>query len=175
MIGLVIGSGSGVNEDISAAKEIIPTFDLTIAVNQIGIYTEDINIWASLHPENFARWILERKKLGFKIPKLASFSDRIKSGAKVRTYIDIIPDSIDIRGSSGLFAARLALQLGCKKVILAGIPMTKTPHFNDEVDWDEVDIFRSHWTSSQDELFGKVFSMSGWTRDLLSSPLTSLF
>lgn len=76
-----------------------------------------------------------------------------------------------VSGSSGLFAVKVALiDLGYEDVVLCGVPMTATPHFDDNVPWPEVDLFKLGWEQALPQIDGRVRSMSGWTRELLGAP-----
>jgi len=74
-------------------------------------------------------------------------------------------------GSSGLFAARVGLEvLKYERVVLCGIPMEATAHFNRPEPWADAIPSRQGWLEALPVLKGKVFSMSGWTRELLGAP-----
>jgi hypothetical protein len=85
-------------------------------------------------------------------------------------------------GTSGLNAVYVGLGLGYEKIILCGIPLDNDGHFFDPP-WKSTNFLREvaskrpgpdqvrFWTHARDTVFGgKVFSMSGRTRDLLGEP-----
>jgi len=82
-------------------------------------------------------------------------------------------------GSSGMLAVQVALALGCTKVMLCGMPMTPTPHFEQSAEFDAAHTVWSeadgHWRSwlrvHQHGWFeDRVRSTSGRTRDLFGAP-----
>jgi hypothetical protein len=161
MRALVVGGASCVWDDLAALGSWRP--DLTIAVNDaIAAYPHRIDHAATLHPEKFGGWIEERYKrqgnLDFvtwsrRNPELV---DRILTGWN--------------QGSSGMFAVGVALEMGAERVILAGVPMTETPHFFNAEPWAGVRHHRDAWEKRADEMRGRVVSCSGWTRELLGGP-----
>lgn len=83
-------------------------------------------------------------------------------------------------GSSGLGATYTALALGYSPVVLCGIPLDDSGHYFDPP-WVESNFLREvplkgnstmkYWHDARERVFqGKVFSMSGRTRDLLGEP-----
>lgn len=75
-------------------------------------------------------------------------------------------------GSSGCYAATVGVALGYEQVILCGCPADNTGNFYDPT-WHD-DFFKKKrpvWELANDKYFeGKVFSMSGWTNELLGGP-----
>ena len=79
-------------------------------------------------------------------------------------------------GTSGFGAVLTAVGLGYDRIVLAGMPLTDTPH-NGEPPWRktrfsiEVDDGDEHWQRGIDYAFeGKVKSLSGRTRQWLGGP-----
>ncbi len=75
-------------------------------------------------------------------------------------------------GSSGCFGAAVGVALGYDKVILCGCPADNTGNFYDPP-WlpGNFSHKRKVWKYAKENYFhGKVFSMSGWTRELLGGP-----
>lgn len=79
-------------------------------------------------------------------------------------------------GSSGLHAVTVCrVALGIDRVVLCGVPMTKTPHFPgallaDSGDWKWAENHQDRWTSRLHLMEPWVRSMSGWTKGLLGAP-----
>lgn len=74
-------------------------------------------------------------------------------------------------GTSGLFAARVGMWLGYEHIILAGIPLTNEPNIfkpDREVVYNDRPT-RSVWKKFHPEMVGRVFSQSGWTREILGA------
>jgi hypothetical protein len=76
-----------------------------------------------------------------------------------------------------MLATAVALHLGCSRIVLCGVPMTKTPHFAESVvhphtrNWSSADGHFRAWKKPDmlAKLQGRVRSMSGRTRDLLGA------
>lgn len=80
------------------------------------------------------------------------------------------------QGTSGLGAILTGLALGYDRIVLAGIPLTNTPH-NGEPWWrktrftTEVKDQDQHWSNAINKAFdGKVTSLSGRTAEWLGEP-----
>ena len=160
MRALILGGGSCVWDDIRA----LGTWDgLVIAVNDVGcVYPYPVDHWCSLHAEKLAGWALERKGRGFDMT-FTTWTRPEREGADRQL-------AGWSSGSSGMFAVGVALELGAESVVLAGVPMEPRPHFFDATAWTDFANYRGAWEKRADRLRGRVYSMSGWTRDLLSGP-----
>jgi len=73
-------------------------------------------------------------------------------------------------GSSGLLATKVALELGCDRIVLCGVPMESTPHFHIPLPLKGAGRYRRAWVERVGQLTGKVRSMSGWTAQFLGEP-----
>lgn len=157
---LVVGSAQCVWDDLKAANAF--QIDAIIAVNRMirdfPLEPFDLTYGASVHPE---------KALGFRREGVPFVSTKPAEG------VDIIYDQRPHRsGTSGLYATGLALFIGARRVILAGIPVDETPHYYPgEGLGSDLAVYRAPWQQLAQTLKGRVFSLSGWTRDLLGSPL----
>lgn len=68
-------------------------------------------------------------------------------------------------GSSAMTGTLAAIRIGYENIVLCGCPLTgNAPEGN------PYEAFRLGWEDRQDEVFGKVKSMSGWTRGFLGGP-----
>jgi hypothetical protein len=63
-------------------------------------------------------------------------------------------------GSSALLGALAALKIGYRRIILCGCPL----------DEKKYQPFQIGWIAKEKVVKGKVFSMSGWTKELLGAP-----
>jgi hypothetical protein len=72
-------------------------------------------------------------------------------------------------GSSGLFAVKAAFEHGFDEVILCGVPMNNDLNIHRGEKWKQFNDFRNGWTDNLNELKGRVYSQSGWTKELLGS------
>ena len=147
---------------------------LVVAVNDIGVHWPgEIDAWASLHPEKFKRWVLERREKGHPDGYFTWGSGAKKSGKVDRTI------KTWAGGSSGMLGVTVALDgLKVERVVLAGVPMDKQPHFAESTvhsgtrAWGSADGHWKWWKSDRalPKMEGKVKSMSGRTAELLGEP-----
>lgn len=136
-----------------------------VATNDAGVaYPYRIDHWCSLHGDKLPAWRRMREARGLNLDFTtwtrdvhAEYADRTLSGWS--------------SGSSGLFAVGVALHLGAESVVLAGVPMqADRAHFFDRAPWDDVGPYLQAWEARAAQMRGRVFSMSGWTRELLGGP-----
>lgn len=160
MKALICGGAACVWDDLRAYG---PHSGIVLAVNDIlAVYPHRVDHFASLHCEKLSRWSAEREKRGGNMDFVTwtrpekGGADRLLSGWS--------------GGSSGMFAVGVALDLGCTSVVLCGVPMTADPHFFGGAPWDACMIHREAWERRLPDMQGKVFSMSGWTQELLGAP-----
>jgi len=163
---LVVGSGYSVKDDLEAVKQFGKP-DIVICVNEIAL-TMDCDVWATLHPENLEGkgWANKRVANGFELPKIVAH----KPMKYVTDVLGYRMGNSNSSGSSGLYAVKVALSMGYKRVILAGVPMQAKPHFNKPNDWTDCNCFLPTWRDNKAMLKKYVRSMSGWTKELLGYP-----
>jgi hypothetical protein len=161
MRALVVGGADCLWDDLASLGGWTP--DIVVAVNDaIAAYPHWIDHAATLHPEKLVGWRLARWRNGGNgdyttwSRRNAELVDRILTGWN--------------QGSSGMFAVGVALEMGAERVVLAGVPMTETPHFFSAEPWVGVRHHRDAWEKRADEMRGRVVSCSGWTRELLGGP-----
>ena len=167
-IGLIIG---GAENNLVEVEEALKLFKPTkiFCINDIGISYPKYDFWVSLHPENFIKqeWYKKRQELNLEIPKYIINHRKEQHTTNVVEYRwKECPGC----GASGLYAVKVALEYGCDKVVLCGIPMTPTPHFFSNREWKEVRQFLLAWENNVDFLKKYVRSMSGYTKELLGYP-----
>lgn len=160
MRALVLGGAACVWDDLRALG---PWDGIVVATNDAGVaYPYRIDHWASLHPEKLEHWQELRQAL--------------HGNRDYTTWSRRCPELVDrtltgwTSGSSGMFAVGVALELGAESVVCAGVPMDGSPHFFDEAGWQAFEHHRTAWQARKGVMYGRVFSMSGWTRELLGSP-----
>lgn len=140
-----------------------------MAVNRSGVhYAGRINHWVTMHPEFLGAW-MEARAVSFGPEQFTTWAQSEGDD------IDHAVTDIEPRGSSGLFAVRVALQcLGCERVVLAGMPIDDRPHFYDADGKRSGPPFRYYmpdWLRARRREFkGRVRSMSGWTGEVLGLP-----
>lgn len=163
MRALILGGADCLWCDLGALEVWKP--DVVIATNDaIAAYPDRIDHAVTLHPEKLVRWRMERWK------------NRGNGDYETWSRPDT-PDGVDrtlsgwSSGSSGMLAVGVALSVGADSVVLAGVPMQAgAAHFFDPSPWNDVWHHREAWEKRADELRGRVWSLSGWTRDLLGAP-----
>ena len=157
---LVLGGADCVWEDLKAFGPV--SCDVMV-INDMGCdYPGIIKYWVTLHPEKFDGWRSRRR--GNQDYETWAHSVIVRSKA----YDVVNKTTKDWGGSSGLFAAKVGLELGYDHITLCGCPMTETPHyFQPNRSWKDCSSFIPGWTKNLDAIKGKVFSMSGWTKEIL--------
>jgi hypothetical protein len=185
MMALILGGADCIYNDLDALHKLVWPHDgslelprapeaedgwcpgITIAANDAGFEFERVHHWVTLHPEKMERWQRER---------LVRWGER--KGQPVtwchqdgKPHLDhALPIRHGCSGSSGLFAVQVALELGCDRIVLCGVPMDARPHFNGPA-WHDHWTYRATWQRWQAaEELENVRSMSGWTRELLGEP-----
>lgn len=169
---LVLGGGDTLQKDLEALHALGISYDGVFACNEAGAtWNGDLEAWVSLHPEKFNKWAATRTSKGYsEAPFWAHRQPDLKIAPPCQVASYKFPEQ-KISGSSGLFAAKVALvDFGYVRAILCGIPMTSTPHFFDDVDWKGAKGFRNGWHEVPTRYKNRMRSMSGWTRVLLGSP-----
>jgi len=162
---LVLGGASSVWNDAASALSLY-RLDLTIVINDmIGAWLGQVDIAVTLHPEKADKWIRQRRLTGANMD-FETWAHARKPGSP---KIDHTTD--DWGGSSGLFAVKVALECGCDRIVLAGVPMSADDaHFFDSKPWNEASAYHKAWLAHQSEIAPYVRSMSGWTAELLGRP-----
>ena len=125
---LILGGGRCIWEDYFAAREIMPT-SCTMAINDIAgqFKVEPIVHAVSLHARVLpAIRLLRIEKNDAR--SVCTHSDKRGEG------VDFVWNMANLGGTSGLFAVKIALALGCKKIILCGVPIDGTGHYFDPPD-----------------------------------------
>jgi hypothetical protein len=142
---IIVGPAPGFRAEINAAIAQYPEAKI-MAINDAGrIIKKDY--WCSCHPNWF---------------------DDIDTDCEL-----ITPETtgvINYGGTSGLFAAMVAVEYFKDEAILCGVPMDGW--MNEVTGKPGADYMdrtaRKAWKSQKSNLIGKVRSMSGWTKKLLN-------
>ena len=156
---LVLGGAASVFDDAERVLEMAE-FDAVIATNDAGAHWSGrLDQWATLHPEKLPRWERDRRTRGYP-------GGYVRWSHAEKPHIDRV--TMDWRGSSGLFAVKVALELRFDRVVLCGVPMAADgAHFFDAAEWAACRGYLNAWNTRHKELAGRVRSMSGWTARLL--------
>lgn len=185
---LVIGCAANVWEDVEAAKALA-SYDAIYCIKQMGIYYPNkFDCWATLHPEIMDAYELQRYRLGLPngysivAPPSNELGMHGRKGNIDRRVSYLWSKDSNSSASSGIYGAKVALEDGFDKVVLAGIPMTpEGGHFLPESKaisgqtrgkvWTGCGSFEVGFNIAIPFLMGKVKSMSGHTRDVLGAPM----
>ena len=170
---LVLGGGSCVWDDIAEWERRYgkPWDGLVIAANDIGSWwPHRLDHWVSLHPNKFERWARQRYANGFE--QASNYWARAGRQTVWPHWHEVTPWP---GSDSGLFAVQVAQHLGVQRVILAGVPMTTSAHFEQSTEpfgplWYPSAGYWGTWVRHAAHLRTWVRSMSGRTRDLLGEP-----
>lgn len=153
---LVLGGGSNVRSDIEAALKMF-TPDLVIAVNDFGAeWVGRLDHWVSAHPEKMAGWIDQRASNGHApAGRVWTYEHKDKAFPYLRM--------VNPGGGSSALAVAVAREMGAERIVLAGVPLTSTPHFFDDVPWSskEVAHYQRAWLRHKKNWIGCVRSLSG--------------
>ncbi len=173
---LVIGCASCVWDDVKLAQELC-TFDAVYCVKIAGIHWRGGPfVWVGLHPEWQEQYAKERAALGLHMDfeTVAPPDNELGTagkGKKIDRRVSYRYPGMNSSASSGGYGAKVALDDGADRVVLAGIPMTKeTGHFTRGRDWLQRDAFTVGFKESVPFFAGRVRSMSGWTQEILGVP-----
>lgn len=167
---VIFGRAKGVWDELRAAQQLCD-FDLTIAIGSAGVdYPGHIDAWVSFHAELFEFWCVRRARLGYS--EVKSFWSNVQPGRRTGVRDKVPANRVECDGgSSGLIGVMVALQLGCKGIVLAGIPMERgRGQYDTEASWTDAEQYHEAWIENLAKMRGKVKSMSGWTASLLGSP-----
>lgn len=166
----MLGGAACVWNDAAAALDLFAP-DLVVAANDIGArWVGLIDAWVTLHPEKMERWRAARERRGLPPARehIGHFG-RFEDPGIDRRIDHLWPGTTS--GSSGLFAAKVALELGADRVVLAGVPLTVDgAHFFDPRPWTDRAGFVRGWQTALPHIKDRVRSLSGWTRELLGAP-----
>lgn len=153
---LIMGGGECVREDIKAALALFEP-DLLIAVNDFGAeWHGRLDHWCSMHPEKMEGWAEKRAANGLG-PAGRIWTAEHKD--KKYPYQRVVNPG----GGSSALAVAVAREMGAERIVLAGVPLTSTPHFFDDVPWcsKEVAHYQRNWLRQKKELVNCVRSVSG--------------
>lgn len=164
---IVIGGGANVWQELEALGNIKDSASI-IAINDAGYaYPGKLDLWVTLHPQKMPAWIQKRKEAGFNMDFVT-----VGHGEKPQ-YTDEVSlcwrSEGRASGSSGLYACQVALEKGFEEIILCGVPMNGDKNIFRGKEWSDFVGYRQAWKEHVDKLKGKVYSQSGWTKDLLGS------
>lgn len=173
---LVLGGADCIWADVEAAL-LLGEFDAVVTCNDITArWPGPIAAAASLHAEKWQLWLAQRDRRGYARPeRLFGHAEFTRSVLKTDAAVEFTARHFDGQrdsGSSGLFAAKVALEdLGHDRAVLCGVPMTaEARHFFDNKPWNGAVAHIPGWRQARPSIAGRLRSMSGWTQTFLGEP-----
>lgn len=166
---LILGGADTLYSDVAAFGR---GFDGTVVCNDAGVHWPGkVDAWVSMHPEKFGEWTEGREVRGFPAAGMLVSHIQPRRGPRVDLVTGWAWDETHGAGSSGLFAAKVALvDLGFDMAVLCGIPLTPTPHFFRSKAWKIAPDYQEVWRGLPEDFRARMRSMSGWTREFLGAP-----
>jgi hypothetical protein len=174
-IAIVVGGAACNFDDIASLPETVVKSAAFVAVNDVGaVLNYPLRGWVSLHPEKFLMakpfWITQRLANNLDVNGCNVFGWSKDSAPRNVDGVTCWSDYLS-QGSSGLFGVGAAIMMGYKKIICCGIPMNlqinkflNRPSFSTD---KAADLYRPFWEANLPLLKDRVFSQSGWTKQLL--------
>ncbi len=146
-------------------------YEGVVAAKHAGIeWTGELDAWVSLHPDRFSDLIAERASKGSP-PAERHFAHQAWPSVCEATPYKF--EGQTKSGSSGLFACKVAIDLGFDRLVLCGIPLLKDQgRIDGKSHWNGETAFRQGFLQARPALAGRARSMSGWTQTILGTPTT---
>ncbi len=174
---LVIGCANGVWQEVEAAQKLCQ-FDSIYCVKLAGVHWRGGRFsWVTLHPEFMDDYRSQRFNLSLHndYEIVSPFPNEVgrHSHHKADRRVSYRWPGMTSSASSGIYAAKVALDDGHDRVVLAGIPMRGDDgHFTRGKTWAQVGCFVPGFEMATPHLLGRVRSMSGLTEKRLGYPIT---
>lgn len=173
---LVIGCAEGVWREVRLARDLC-YFHTVYCVKLAGVhYKGGRFVWVGLHPEWMEDYKKQRAALGLHMmfETVAPPDKELGSAGRGKQIDRRVPycyPGMNSSASSGGYAAKIALEDGHDRVVLAGVPMMADKgHFTRKKAWGQVSAFTKGFQESIPHWNGRVRSMSGWSAKLLGEP-----
>ena len=162
---IVLGSSRTVWSDLHSIPKWIRDKAVWFAVNDMIVFAPKVHHAVSLHRHKLPHWLALRTQDGSRVAKIVSHSGAQHEG------VDKEWPQHRRSGSSSLFAARVAVEMGHAPVLLVGVSLDNAGHMYDDP-FAKVnhghDHFRQSWVDAKEELRrGQVFALSGFLQELL--------
>ena len=132
--------------------------------------------WVTLHPEFMDQYEAERRALGHPggyeiVAPPPGEVGRHAAAGKIDRRVSYRWPGMTSSASSGIYAAKVAIEDGFDRVVLAGVPMTaEAGHFTRAKKWTQRDCFMPGFQGSLQFIKDKVRSVSGHTKTILGAP-----
>lgn len=172
---IVVGCSSFVWSDVKAAQELC-TFDKVYCVKLAAVHWPGrFDTAITLHPEWSEKYKSMRRENGYPMdfetvaPLVCEMGEHGKH--EVDRRVSYRWPGMNASASSGIYGAKVALEDGHSRVVLAGIPMdVSAGHFTRGQPWKQRDSFMVGFDHAVPKMMGKVRSMSGLTAERLGVP-----
>ena len=169
---IIIGGAESALDDLESVRDLLSA-SYVICVNDSGVdYPEPIHYWVTLHPEKMESWVNARRSNGYDMDFCT-----VGFGSTVYGKRGVVDHHLPCwregnieggaSGSSGLFAVQVALSEGFTEIILCGVPMDSSKNRFRRKGWEASQGYRQAWIDHLGKMKGKVYSQSGWTKELL--------
>jgi hypothetical protein len=161
---VIMGSARCLYDDL----QHVPSNAHVMAVSMAGLmYPMNKHHWVSFHPDDFTH-LLWFDKYNFS-QKDHIYTHSTRDAAVVWDFDDPTLGN----GTSTLLATLIAIVLGYVPIILAGVPLDGTGNIHHPPgyvtnDWDNGSCHEK-WLEYRPLLVNRVFSMSGFTREMLGA------
>ena len=120
MIAAVLGGAKGGIDELVEISRKTPV-RLLFAIDDIAAeYPGRVDYFVTLHPEKLPQWLERRRSLGLSEPGAVVAHDKREHVTEVVDYHWLGTEG---SGSSGLYAAKVALERTNLPVVLCGVPM----------------------------------------------------
>lgn len=165
---LILGSANCLRDDITRALQL-GEYEGVVAAKHGGVeWTGELDAWVSLHPDKF-RDLIKARAAKNSPPAERHFGHRPFEDVCEGTEYKFEGQSRS--GSSGLFACKVAIDLGFNRLVLCGIPLDKEQGRIDGKDhWNGASAFKQGFLEAIPIMAGRARSMSGWTQAMLGTP-----
>lgn len=166
-LAIILGSGECGDCEVLRA---LPRVDAVYAVNDTAAeFPGRLTAFVTLHPEKLPAWLGKRKALGLPEPREVVAH---QAHELVTRVVDYLWPGMNSSGSSGLFAAKVALKDDPDwGVLLCGVPMDRArTQYTESKFHEEVGGFLDAWQIALPYLRERVRSMSGRTAEWLGRP-----
>jgi hypothetical protein len=169
-VAIVVGGAESALAELKQAEELCGQAGSryeTFVVNDMVAVVPRVDHMVTLHPDRLRGredWLGKRERAGYG-PVGEVWAHRSHRGGAVNRW------TADWGGSVGLFAVKVARELGFERIILCGVPMrTDGGHHIRRERWDAAEGFWQKWAPYISDLKRYVRSYSGQTRDVFGEP-----
>lgn len=168
---LILGSALCLWRDIEGALEL-SEFEGVIAAKRAGVlWKGKLDAWVTLHPDRAANDIQERKRYGYPDAERVYSHNTTHKHSGITHRSEYKFKEQNISGSSGLFAVKVALELGFTHLVLCGMPLSRDQgKLGVGPRWNDPRRFQMGFLEALPTIKEHVRSMSGWTAEQLGKP-----